>query len=142
MLLCPHAITTEQVTAHFEADKALAAVPSVIPEGPRFVVEPYLQYVTRTGITVMWETEGPCSAVLEYGSTFPPKQLVKVEKSDTMGEVVLTGLEPNTKYFYRVVCQDEQGRKLEGKPLTFMTAPGRTMPSASPLSVTRSGTRS
>ena len=124
VLLCPHAITTEQVTAHFEADKALAAVPSVIPEGPRFVVEPYLQYVTRTGITVMWETEGPCSAVLEYGSTFPPKQLVKVEKPDTMGEVVLTGLEPNTKYFYRVVCQDEQGRKLEGKPLTFMTAPG------------------
>jgi predicted phosphodiesterase len=41
-----------------------------------------------------------------------------------MGEVVLDNLEPGTKYFYRVVCTDDEGRKLEGKPLTFMTAPG------------------
>jgi predicted phosphodiesterase len=124
VLLCPHAVTAAQVSAHFEADKALAALPSIIPEGPRFLVEPYLQYVTRTGITVMWETEEATSAVVEYGETFPPKRQVKIDKADTMGEVALTGLEPNTKYFYRVVCTDAQGRKLESKPLTFMTAPG------------------
>jgi predicted phosphodiesterase len=124
VLLCPHAISGEQVAEHFAADKALAQVPSVIPLGPRFVVEPYLQFATRTTMTVMWETEAVADAVVEYGSTFPPKQAAKLAKADTMGEVVLSDLEPNTKYFYRVVCTDAEGRKLEGKPLTFATAPG------------------
>jgi predicted phosphodiesterase len=124
VLLCPHAVTGEQVAEHFAADKALAEVPSVIPPGPRFVVEPYLQYATRTTMTVMWETEAAADAVVEYGSTFPPKQTAKLAKAGTMGEVVLSDLQPNTKYFYRVVCTDAEGRRLEGKPLTFVTAPG------------------
>ncbi len=126
VMLCPHAVDAGQVAAHFEADKALAEAPSAVPEGPRFIVEPYLQYVTRTSITIMWEAEEPCTAVVEYGTTFPPKEQAKVEKAAAMGEVPLTNLEPNTKYFYRVVCTDAQGRKLEGKPMTFMTAPGPT----------------
>jgi hypothetical protein len=79
VMLCPHAVDAEQVAAHFEADKALAEAPSAVPEGPRFVVEPYLQYVTRTGITIMWEAEEPCTATVEYGTTFPPKETAKVE---------------------------------------------------------------
>jgi phosphodiesterase/alkaline phosphatase D-like protein len=39
-----------------------------------------------------------------------------------MGEVVLTNLEPRTKHFYRVVCTDADGNRLEGKSLTFFTA--------------------
>ena len=123
VMLCGHAVGAEEIAAHFEADRAFAEQPSVLPEGPRFVVEPYLQYVTRSGVTVMWETEEPCTAVVEYGTTYPPQQQAKAEKADTMGEVQITNLEPNTKYFYRVVCTDEAGRKLVGKPLTFMTAP-------------------
>ncbi len=123
-MLCPHAITPEQVAAHFEADKALAEARSVIQPGPRFAVEPYLQYATRNSMTIMWETEIPTTAVVEYGLKFPPTETVKVEKLDTMGEVPLTNLEPGTKYFYRVVCTDADGHKLEGKPLTFMTATG------------------
>lgn len=124
VMLCPHAVPAEQLAAHFAADKALAELPSTIQPGPRFVVEPYLQYATRTSMTVMWETEVPATAVVEYGTTFPPKQSAKVEKPVALGEVKLDNLEPNTKYFYRVVCADAEGRKLEGKPLTFMTAPG------------------
>jgi len=73
-------------------------------------------------MTVMWETDQPCSAELEYGTTFPPQQIAKVEKPDPMGEVVLSRLEPKTKYFYRVICTDATGRKVESKPLTFYTA--------------------
>jgi hypothetical protein len=85
VMLCPHAVEAGQVAAHFEADKQLLDVPSVIPEGPRFVVEPYLQYVTRTAITIMWEAEEPCTAAVEYGTTFPPKQRAEVAKPDAMG---------------------------------------------------------
>ena len=126
VMLCPHAVAGDQVAAHFEADRALAEAPSAVPDGPRFVIEPYLQYVMRTGITIMWETDEAGTAVVEYGTTFPPKLQAKVDKADPMGEVPLTNLEPNTKYFYRVVCTDGEGRKLESKPMTFMTAPGTT----------------
>ncbi|HJZ53367.1 MAG TPA: LamG domain-containing protein, partial [Gemmataceae bacterium] len=59
VMLCPHAVGAEQLTAHFEADRGLAEAGPDDPPGPRFLVEPYLQYATRTGMTVMWETEQP-----------------------------------------------------------------------------------
>ena len=114
------ALWRNQSTANVFAEAPAAAG----PDGAKFLVEPYLQYVTRTGITIMWETDDACTAVVEYGTTFPPKLQAKVEKADTMGEVPLTGLEPNTKYFYRVVCKDAEGRELASKLMTFMTAPG------------------
>ena len=124
VMICSHAVAANEIAAHFEADKSLAQEPSIVQPGPRFVVEPYLQFATRTTMTVMWETEAPCSAVVEYGVKFPPDKTAKVEKPDAMGEVVLSNLEPGTKYVYRVVCTDADGRKLESKPLTFMTATG------------------
>ncbi|MDB5309630.1 MAG: Calcineurin-like phosphoesterase [Gemmataceae bacterium] len=122
VMLCPHAVPADQLAAHFEADKPLAGADPATPAGPLFVVEPYLQFATRTTMTVMWETDAPCTGAVEYGTSYPPKQIAKAEKPDPIGEVVLSGLEPKTKYFYRVVCTDAEGRRLEGKPLTFMTA--------------------
>jgi predicted phosphodiesterase len=122
VLLCSHAVPAELIAAHFAADQALAQVPSTVQPGPKFVVEPYLQFATKSGITVMWETETPCTAVVEYGLKFPPDQVIKVDKAEAMGEVPLTNLEPGTKYIYRVVCTDSDGKKLESKPLTLMTA--------------------
>lgn len=124
VMLCSHAVMPGEIAAHFAADQALADQPSVIPAGPRFTIEPYLQFATRTSMTVMWETESPSTAVVEYGKTFPPDRKVTVEKADAMGEVVLAHLEPGTKYVYRVICSDAEGRNLESKPLTFATAPG------------------
>jgi phosphodiesterase/alkaline phosphatase D-like protein len=87
----------------------------------RFVVDPYLQAATRTQMTVMWETDAPCSAVVEYGTTYPPKQIAKSDKTE-LGEVTLTKLEPGTKYFYRVICTDAGGGMVTSKVSTFMTA--------------------
>ena len=45
VMLCPHAVARMQVAAHFEADQApRRRSRRSIPAGPRFVVEPYLQY--------------------------------------------------------------------------------------------------
>jgi predicted phosphodiesterase len=122
VMLCAHAVPEQLIAAHFAADLPLAQAPSTVPAGPKFLVEPYLQYATRTSMTIMWETETPCTAVVEYGLKFPPDQAVKVEKADVMGEVPLTKLEPASKYFYRVVCTDADGKTLESKPMTFLTA--------------------
>jgi predicted phosphodiesterase len=90
--------------------------------GPKFLVEPYLQFATRTKITVMWETDTPCTGVVEYGTTHPPKQSVKFETRQGLGEVTLDKLEPKTRYFYRVTCTDSAGRTLLAKDSTFQTA--------------------
>lgn len=90
--------------------------------GPKFLVEPYLQYATRTKITVMWETDTPCTGVVEYGTTHPPKQVAKFETRQGLGEVTLDKLEPKTRYFYRVTCTDAEGRTLLSKDSTFQTA--------------------
>lgn len=126
VMLCASAIGADLVAAHFAADKELADAPTTVPPGPRWVVEPYLQFVTRTGITVMWEANEPCTATVEYDTVTPMKKAVKVEKPDTMGEVALANLEPYTKYFYRVLVKDAQGRETASKVLSFMTAPGPT----------------
>ena len=90
--------------------------------GPAFVMEPYLQFATRTSIVVMCETSAPTTCLLEYGATFPPDKSIAVEKADTLHEIKLDNLVPKTKYFYRMVCTDADGKKLTGKPATFFTA--------------------
>jgi predicted phosphodiesterase len=89
---------------------------------PAFVVGPYLQYPTRTTVTIMAETDVQTTCKVEYGTAFPPNQVAKSETPGTLHEVKLTGLQPKTKYVYRVVCETSDGKRLEGQPLTFFTA--------------------
>src|SRR4051794_18085262 len=37
------------------------------PAGPSFVIAPYLQYPTRTSITILWETSVAGTSVVRYG---------------------------------------------------------------------------
>ena len=119
---CTAVVLAAVVLRNRPADASSEAVQPLVEATSKFLVEPYLQFATRTQMTVMWETEVPCSAVVEYGAVYPPKQHAKFEKPDTMGEVLLAKLEPNTKYFYRVVCSDAEGRRLVSKESTFLTA--------------------
>lgn len=109
-------VRTEPATA----DPPAAPAPRVA--AGEFVVGPYLQNATRTAMTVMWETEQPCTAEVRYGLRTPPDRVAKVDAADTMGEVVLTNLEPKTKYFYQVTCTDAGGRVTQSGVLTFYTA--------------------
>jgi len=115
------ALSAEKVAARFKADEPLAQVkpPAV---GPRFVIEPYLQFGTRTGMTVMCETDAPTTAVLKYGNSFPPAKTAKVDKADTLHEIALTDLTPKTKYYYQLEVTGADGKTTAGKPGTFMTA--------------------
>ena len=119
---CTAVVLAAVVVRNRPADASSEAVQPLVEATSKFLVEPYLQFATRTQMTVMWETEVPCSAIVEYGAVYPPKQIAKFEKPDTMGEVLLAKLEPNTKYFYRVVCSDAEGGRLVSKESTFLTA--------------------
>lgn len=111
-------LSQSKTVAHFEAP----AEPPAVENRPTFVVEPYLQYGTRTAMTIMCETSVPTTAEIEYGKNAPTDLVAVSAMLDTMHEVPLKNLEPRTKYFYRVVCKDAEGKKLSGKLLTFQTA--------------------
>ncbi len=115
------AIPADKLAAHFKADEKLAQLPAPVV-GPKFVIEPYLQFGTRTGMTVMCETDVPTTAVLKYGSTYPPAKVAKVDKADTLHEITLTDLSPKTKYYYQLEVTGADGKTTGGKPGTFMTA--------------------
>lgn len=92
--------------------------------GLGFVVEPYLQFATRTSMTVLCETTVPTTCVVEYGPTSPPGLKADVAAADTLHEVKLDALQPGAKYFYRFVCTDAAGQRLTSDTYTFTTAVG------------------
>jgi 3',5'-cyclic AMP phosphodiesterase CpdA len=91
------------------------------PEGPgqvRINKGPYLQDVTPTAITVMWETSAPAPGRVLFGAGEQlTGEVVEIE-SATIHELRLAGLEPATEYRYRV----ESGPATSGVS-SFTTAP-------------------
>lgn len=66
--------------------------------------QPYLQNATTDEITVVWTTEGASSGAVEWGTALDA--LDQTTDSPTNGSqhtVTLTGLSPDTRYYYRVV---------------------------------------
>ncbi len=115
------AAPADKLLAHFKADEALAAI-APAPNKLRFEVAPYLQFATRTSITIMCETGEATDCEVKYGPTYPPTLSARSAKADAMHEIPLANLLPNTKYFYQVSCATADGKALKGKPGTFGTA--------------------
>ena len=81
---------------------------------------PYLQFATQTTMTVMWHTAATASSIVRYGSTAECKQRVNADKA-RIHEVTLTGLKPETQYFYRESVS-AKGERYESELATFKTA--------------------
>ena len=86
------------------------------------LVGPYLQWPTQTGMTIRWETSIPASSVVEWGETSPPLKRAAVEGNAQYHEVPLSGLKPETQYFYRVISRDGDGLEVKSQVLTLRTA--------------------
>src|SRR5262245_21249286 len=100
-----------------------AAVQAQPPaEVPQFVIAPYLQFPTQTAITVMWETPGLGTSVVEFGLAASEMKKVEGKKDATIHEVKLDGLEPETKYVYRVSSVLGDGTTIISPLYQFMTA--------------------
>lgn len=89
---------------------------------PSFLIGPYLQFPTRTSITIMWETDRPANSTVAYGLTGQLSSKTTRPERTTMHEVVLSNLQSNTAYFYRVSSSDDAGHTLNSPILTFTTA--------------------
>lgn len=104
------------------AQEGLADTPAPRPEGPHFVVGPYLQYATPTSITILWETSFPGTSVVRHG-VGGLGSTKEGAKDVALHEVTLTDLKPATAYLYQVETKGA-GAALTGPLLTFQTAVG------------------
>lgn len=88
----------------------------------RFIAKPYLQFGTKTGMTLMWETSQPGQGWVEYTEALPFDQKTGPGSLGTMHEVRIEGLKPETQYFWRAHTTAADGADLAGDVLTFQTA--------------------
>ncbi len=83
-----------------------------------FYITPYLQNVTPTSITVMWETREASKGGVEFGQGGKYDRSARETEAVKIHEVHLTGLTVLTTYEYRVVS--DSGSAFEA---SFTTAP-------------------
>lgn len=87
-----------------------------------FTAPPYLQNATTDGMTVLFETDRLTTAVLEWGESHDFSNAIGSTEPSRLHELRIEGLEPGTRYYYRVRAEDGLGRAVSAGPLTFKTA--------------------
>ncbi|HEY0607342.1 MAG TPA: fibronectin type III domain-containing protein, partial [Herpetosiphonaceae bacterium] len=93
------------------------------------VWKPYLQQLTDTGVIVRWTTRTGSSSLVRY-ATDTSYSLSASDSARTiaalgtqMHRVALTGLRPNTTYYYKIFTNSED--LWPEQTLSFRTAPSR-----------------
>jgi predicted phosphodiesterase len=93
-----------------------------------FLVKPYLQFSTQTGMYVLWETKAPATTLVCYGEARLHAQSPSLDQqaglhgTRSMHEVLLPNLKPETNYFWQVTSVTEKGDTLRSPVSTFKTA--------------------
>lgn len=97
-------------------------------ESKEFKVAPYLQFGTKTSMVIMWETKEPASTLVEYSEAVLNSgeplldQKAVIKGNQSMHEVVLENLKPETNYFYRVTSVTQSGKEIVSQVYPFKTA--------------------
>lgn len=93
-----------------------------------FIVEPYVQHATQNSIYIYWESSPKATSYVEYGeaklNSGKAELLLKKDAvvSHSIQQVELSGLQPETNYFYRVVSISPVGDSAISSVNTFKTA--------------------
>jgi len=81
------------------------------------------QHVSETSAVIAWETNLPAEGSVAYGKTEDLSQQTDPSERPFYTHVqYLTGLEPDTTYYYRPVVTDERGNTTKGPVRSFTTA--------------------
>ena len=86
----------ESVVAKFKVETYKNALPPVVTRGP------YLQMLGENSIVVRWQTATASNSQVSYGLTTAYGNIVSNQNNTIEHEVSITGLTPNTKYFYQI----------------------------------------
>ena len=90
--------------------------------GKAFRKGPYLQNLSSSSVTVMWQSPGRSTGLVRLIGALPARDIPVEADEDGLYEVVIDGLAPGRRYRYAVECD---GQRREGE---FATAPGADSP--------------
>jgi predicted phosphodiesterase len=117
------ALSGAQIKAAAEkGSNAIAWEPPQSTSDLSFLVTPYLQFATKSSITIMCETSRPTRMTVEYGERIAFDNFASAAEPRLISELTLDGLSPQTHYLYRVICRTEDGHEIKSEVLTFQTA--------------------
>lgn len=130
--LATYALSHQEVSDRFDELKQLGEDGWLLPETFHFNAGPYLNEVTSTSASLVWETDRSTTATVRYGDTLPLSQKQVLENQDTLSavdagnnhirRVKLAGLNAGTPYFYEIEAVSAAGDTLSSGVLTFQTA--------------------
>ncbi|HMO38281.1 MAG TPA: metallophosphoesterase [Saprospiraceae bacterium] len=94
----------------------------------QFLVKPYLQFSTQTGMYVLWETAENATTRVDFGEARRSVNRAVLDRRATlpgtrlMHEVFLDSLKAETNYFWQVTSITEKGDTLRSEVYSFKTA--------------------
>lgn len=97
--------------------------------GLRFTAGPYLTPPGTTEQPLLWETNLPATGVIEWGEQAGFGHRIAFDAADRLHRAVLTGLRPETTYYYRVTARAADGTMIDSGTLAFRSMP----PAGAPL---------
>lgn len=105
----------------------LVCAPAAVLHAQTVTRGPYLQMGSTTAITVRWRTDQATDSVVRYGTSSSNLAQAKTDATVTKEhEVRLTGLHPNTKYYYSI---GSSAKTLDdGDDCFFVTSPTGAKP--------------
>ncbi len=104
--------------------------PDARPDALVMMVQPYLQYGTQDGMTIMWQTNLTGSSIVHYGETSECSLQFGTVDDVSIHEVRIEDLEPETQYFYRTETKALDGQTVTSRVSTFTTAVNEQTPFA------------
>jgi len=76
---------------------------------------------TETSAVITWTTNEPSNSQVEYGKTTEYGLTATSDELTTTHSITLSGLEPNTAYYYQVKSKDEAGNEALSTDNIFVT---------------------
>ena len=119
--LFDRALSAEAIEALFEARAAEVDAGIVHPGLFHFTAGPYLNAPTETSVSLVVETDRDAKLAVRYGTD--PEAMATMRSGEArLHALDLTGLSPDTAYFYEVIARAPSGEEISSGLLTFQTA--------------------
>jgi len=121
--LLARALTPEQVASWHAERSGLSDLEPWTDKLDSWTVAPFLTWPTREAVSVTFELTEPARAAVElWHETGAERRTVRAEKARRLHQFRLDGLDPNEKYFYRVVQLETDAGARRSDLFSFRTA--------------------
>ncbi len=107
---------------------------------PEILWGPFVDKISNSSARIFWRTDELSFAELEYGTTTNYDQSKLTNNLDTLHQIILTGLQPDTQYHYHLRNRDiAENTSTFSADSTFVTLAGNSISVSIPFRTANSG---